>query len=51
MQVYAVVYLVDLGGGRLQPITVVAEPDDPRLGMRSFKASAAYRSRGRWRRC
>ncbi|WP_414662107.1 DUF6683 family protein [Horticoccus sp. 23ND18S-11] len=44
MQDYAVVYLVDLGGGRVQPITAVAVPNDPGLGMSSFKETAAFRS-------
>lgn len=44
MQDYAVVYLVDLGGGQVQPITAVAVPNDPGLGMSSFKETAAYRS-------
>ena len=39
---YAVLYLVDLGGGRVQPITAVVVPDDPSVGMDSFKESAAF---------
>ncbi|MBL9212062.1 MAG: hypothetical protein JNL92_16510 [Opitutaceae bacterium] len=39
---YAVLYLVDLGGGRVQPITALVEPVDASTGMNSFKESAAF---------
>ncbi|MDP3068660.1 MAG: hypothetical protein Q8N18_00145 [Opitutaceae bacterium] len=39
---YAVLYLVDLGGGRVQPITAVVEPVNSGIGMASFKESAAF---------
>ena len=39
---YAVLYLIDLGNGRVQPIAAVVEPVDPGLGMSSFKESAAF---------
>ena len=42
LRTYAVLYLVDLGGGRVQPITGVAVPFDAGLGMGSFKETAAY---------
>ena len=41
---YAVLYLVDLGGGRVQPITAIVVPSDPGLSMGSFKEGAAYSS-------
>lgn len=41
---YGVLYLVDLGAGRVQPITAIAVPNDPGLGMATFKETAAYRS-------
>ncbi len=41
---YAVLYLVDLGGGRVQPITAVIEPVSPGVGMDSFKESDAFRA-------
>lgn len=39
---YAVLYLVDLGDGRVQPITAIVEPVSPGPGMNSFKESAAF---------
>jgi hypothetical protein len=39
---YGVLYLVDLGGGKIQPVTAIVIPNDPGLGMDSFKESAAY---------
>jgi hypothetical protein len=39
---YAVLYLIDLGGGRVQPVTALVEPVDPGVGMNSFKESAAF---------
>jgi len=39
---YGVLYLVDLGGGRIQPITAVVEPVSSSIGMDSFKESAAF---------
>lgn len=44
LKTYAVLYLVDLGGGRVQPVTAVAVPNDPGLGMGSFKEEAAFRA-------
>jgi hypothetical protein len=43
---YAVLYLVDLGGGRVQPIVAHVEPNGPSNGMGtdSFKESYAYRA-------
>jgi hypothetical protein len=41
---YAVLYLVDLGGGMVQPITAVVQPHDPSVGMSTFKEESAYRS-------
>lgn len=42
---YGVLYLVDLGAGRVQPITAVAEPNDPgRFMMASMKESGAFRA-------
>lgn len=39
---YAVLYLIDLGGGRVQPVTALVEPFDPSMGMASFKESSAF---------
>jgi hypothetical protein len=39
---YGVLYLVDLGGGRVQPITAIVEPVDPGMGMSSSKESRAF---------
>jgi hypothetical protein len=39
---YAVLYLIDLGGGRAQPVTALVEPVDPSVGMGTFKESAAF---------
>lgn len=39
---YGVLYLVDLGGGKVQPIVAIVEPIDPSTGMGSFKESAAF---------
>jgi hypothetical protein len=39
---YAVLYLVDLGGGKVQPISAVVEPVSASTGMDSFKESAAF---------
>jgi hypothetical protein len=39
---YAVLYLVDLGDGRVQPITAVVEPVSPGPDMSSWKESAAF---------
>lgn len=44
MRNYAVVYLVDLGGNRVQPISAVVMPVDPSLGMNTFKEDAALRA-------
>lgn len=41
---YGVLYLVDLGGGRMQPITAVVVPNSRSIGLDSFKESAAYRA-------
>lgn len=41
---YAVLYLVDLGGGRVQPIFAIAVPDNSAFGMNVFKESAAHRA-------
>lgn len=46
LQEYAVLYLVDLGSGRVQPVTAVVVPRDPGVGMGSFKESSALRSLG-----
>lgn len=44
LQNYAVLYLVDLGGDRVQPIVAIAVPNDSSMGMGSFKETAAYRA-------
>ncbi len=41
---YAVLYLVDLGGGRVQPVTAVVEVNSSSIGLDSFKETAAYRA-------
>lgn len=44
LQTYAVLYLVDLGAGHVQPITAVVEPFDPATGMAQYKESGALRA-------
>jgi hypothetical protein len=39
---YGVLYLVDLGGGKVQPITAIVEPVSSSVGLDSFKESAAF---------
>jgi hypothetical protein len=39
---YAVLYLIDLGGGRVQPLTALVEPFDASVGMSNFKESSAF---------
>lgn len=39
---YSVLYLIDLGGGRVQPLTALVEPVDASVGMNTFKESSAF---------
>lgn len=41
---YGVLYLVDLGDGRVQPVTALATPDPSGTDMKSFKESGAFRA-------
>lgn len=41
---YGVLYLVDLGGDRFQPIIALVDARDPGMGMDSFKEGAALKS-------
>jgi hypothetical protein len=41
---YGVLYLVDLGAGRVQPITAVVQPIDGGISMSSTKENGAYRT-------
>jgi hypothetical protein len=43
LRTYAVMYLVELGGGKVQPVIGILAPSNPDMGMLEFKEQAAFR--------